>query len=91
MAHEGGLIPIALHALTGLAALEARQKASQQTLELILYILRHPSSSQEAKNLASRLRAELESKLPELEIEAVQQRVGSKSLDEFVGQILGNH
>jgi tetratricopeptide (TPR) repeat protein len=88
MAYEGGFMPSALNALAGLAALETSQKASKGTLELILYILQHPSSSQETKNLAARLRAELESRLTQEEIEAARERVSSMGLDELVRQFM---
>jgi tetratricopeptide (TPR) repeat protein len=88
MAYEGGFMPSALNALAGLAALETNQKASQGTLELVLYNLQHPSSSQETKNLAARLRAELESRLTEEEIEAARERAGSMGLDELVRQFM---
>lgn len=90
MAVEGGSIPIALYAMTGLVALEARQKASQGTLERVLHILQHPSCTQETRDLAARLRVELESRLSKEEIEAAQQQVGSKSLDELVHQFLAD-
>lgn len=86
MASEGGFMPAALNALAGLTALETSQKASQGTLELVLYLLQHPASSQETKNLATRLRAELESRLTEEEIEAARERVGVIDLDELVRQ-----
>jgi len=88
MAYEGGFMRSAVNALAGLAALETSQKASQGTLELVLYILQHPSSSHETKNLAARLRGELESRLTEEEIEAARQRVGSMDLDELVRQFM---
>lgn len=90
MAYEGGWIPTALYALTGLAALHTRQKASQETLELILYVLQHPASAQETKNLATRLRVDLESRLPQEEIEAAQQHAGSMDLDELVRQVMAS-
>lgn len=90
MAMEGGLVPIALYALTGLAALEARQRASQATLELIMYILEHPSADQETKTLAARLQMELESRLSQEEIEAAQQRAETKNLDEVVRKFLAS-
>jgi predicted ATPase/DNA-binding SARP family transcriptional activator len=88
MAHEGGFFPSALNALVGLAELEARQKTSGGTFELVLYILQHPASTQETKNRAERLRVELNARLPQPEIESAQQRVGSMSLDELVHQFL---
>lgn len=88
MAYEGGFMPSAFNALAGLAALETSQKASQGTLELVLYILQHPASSQDTKNLAVRLQAEIESRLTQEEIEAAQECVGSMGLDELVRQFM---
>jgi tetratricopeptide (TPR) repeat protein len=88
MANKGGWMPAALYALAGLAALSIQQKTSQETLELVLYILQHPASAQETKGLAARLQVELEAKLPKEGTEAAQQRAGSKSLDELVHQFL---
>ncbi len=84
LAYEGGFTSSALNALTGLAMLEAQQKASQGTLELVLYVLQHSASAQETKNLAAQLQMELEAKLAPEEIEVARQRAGLKSLDEFV-------
>ena len=81
-------MPAALYALMGLTALGIQQKTSQETLELVLYILQHPASAQETKDLAARLQVELEAKLPQEEIEAAQQLATSKSLDELVRQFL---
>jgi tetratricopeptide (TPR) repeat protein len=88
MAYEGGFMPSAFNALAGLAALETSQKASQGALELVLYILQHSSSSQETKNLAVRLRAELESRLTQEGIEAAREHVGAMDLDELVRQFM---
>jgi predicted ATPase/transcriptional regulator with XRE-family HTH domain len=88
LAYEGGSLPSALNALTGLAALEAKEKATQRTLEMILYILQHPASARETKDLATRLQLELESKLPPEQVEAAEQNIGLKSLEEFVQPFL---
>ena len=90
MAYEGGFVPSALNALTGLAALGTRQKPSQGTLELVLYILEHLASTQETKNLAARLWVELESRFSQEEIEAARKRAGSVGLDELVRQFLAD-
>lgn len=84
MAYEGGWIPTVLYALTGLAALEVQRKATSNTLEMVHYILQHPASSQETKNLAANLRVRLEAKFSQKETEAAEQRVASKKLDEVV-------
>lgn len=84
MALDGGLMPAALYALTGLAALNIQQKTSQEVLELVLYVLQHPASTQETKDLGVRLRDDLESYLSMEKIEAAQRYAGSMSLDEAV-------
>jgi DNA-binding SARP family transcriptional activator/predicted ATPase len=89
-AQKGGFIPTMLDALTGLAALDTQQKASQETLELVNYILQHQAGTQEAKNLAAQLQAELESKLSLKKIKAAEQHARTRSLDEFVRQALAN-
>jgi DNA-binding SARP family transcriptional activator/predicted ATPase len=88
MSYEGGWIPTALYALTGLATLEIQREVAPSTLDLVCYILQHPASAQETKNLAAQLQAELEAKLPQGEIEAAHQRAGLKSLDEIVCRFL---
>jgi tetratricopeptide (TPR) repeat protein len=88
IAYEGGWIPAALYALIGLAALDIHQKNSLETIELASYILQHPASTQETKDLALGLCGELEARLTHEEIEAAQLRAGSKSLDEIVRRFL---
>ena len=88
--HPTGLIPSALNALTGLAALETRRKPSQETLEWIIFVLQHPVSTQEAKNLAARLQVELITRLTSEEIQEAEARAGSKSLDELVVRVLAS-
>jgi tetratricopeptide (TPR) repeat protein len=90
MAYEGGWIPAALYALTGLTALGIYQKTSQETLELVHYILQHPASSQETRDLAVKLQVELEARLSKEAIKAAQMRAGSQSLDELVRQFLAD-
>jgi tetratricopeptide (TPR) repeat protein len=84
LAYKGGFTPATLYALTGLAALESQRKVSQETFELVLYIVQHPASTQETKDLAAQLQMELEAKLPPEQVEAAEQKRGLKSLDEFV-------
>jgi len=84
LAYKGGFTPATLYALTGLAMLESQRKASQETFELVLYIEQHPASTQETKKLAAQLQMKLETKLPSVQVEAAEQNIGLKSLDEFV-------
>ena len=88
MAYEGGFTPSTLNALTGLVFSDLQQKVSQENLELVLYILQHPASTQETKKLAAQLQAELESKLPPEQVEAAEQNTELKGLDEFVQRFL---
>jgi hypothetical protein len=83
-------MPTILQALIGLAALEASHKASPRTLELVISISHHSSGSQETKNLAARLRVELESRLTGEEIEAARKLVSSMVTDELVNQFLAD-
>jgi tetratricopeptide (TPR) repeat protein len=90
LAYKGGFTPSTLNSLIGLAALESQRRAGQETFELVLYIVQHPASTQETKNLALQLQIELEAKLPPEQVEAAEQNTGLKSLDEFVQPFLTN-
>jgi tetratricopeptide (TPR) repeat protein len=87
LAQEGGLIPIALSAAAGLAALQMCQEYDQHALELVLYILQHPAARQETKDLAWRLKKELEMKLPSQAVIIAHRCAGEKDLDELVCQL----
>jgi tetratricopeptide (TPR) repeat protein len=84
LAQQGGLIPSMLDALMGLVILAARQGTSEETLDLILYILQHPASTQDTKNRAAQLNADLQTKYSQEQIELVEQRVRLKNLDEII-------
>jgi tetratricopeptide (TPR) repeat protein len=88
LAYKGGFTPSTLNALTGLAALESQQKASQQIFELVLYIVQHPGSTQETKSLAKQVQIEVKAKLSPEQVEAAQQNIELQSLDEFVRPFL---
>jgi hypothetical protein len=88
LAYQGGFTPSTLNALTGLAALESQQIASQETFELVLYIAQHPASTRETKDLAVQLQRELEAKLHPEQVDVVEQNTELKSLDEFVRPFL---
>jgi predicted ATPase/DNA-binding SARP family transcriptional activator len=90
MAMQGGLIPIAIDALIGLAFLETNHKPAPETFELVLYLSQHPASAQETKDRANQLRMELESRLSQGEIEEAHRRSISKSLEQFASQALAN-
>jgi len=81
--------PVALEALAGFASLQAKRGSKEHALELLLIVLKHPSSLQETKVRAERLQSELESQLTSLQIEAVQARVQAKSYETAVDEVLG--
>ena len=86
LAQNGGLIPIALAAMAGLAAQQIRQERNQKTLELVLYILQHPVANQETKDLVRGLQKELETKLPSQEIEDAHHGVGEMDWNEVINK-----
>jgi len=88
LALNGGLVPIALSSVAGLAALKVRQECNQQTLELVLYILQQPVANQETKDLARSLQKELEAKLAIQTVEAAHHCAGEKDLNELVCQLM---
>lgn len=54
---------LALDALIGLATLQAQVGEAEQACELAVCVLRHAASTEEAKDHAERLRAQLASRL----------------------------
>lgn len=88
LARDGGLIPSVLNALTGLASIEIDQNPGAGTLELVNAILLHPASTQEAKNLALKLRVELAAKLTPQEITTTLEQAEAKNLTELIYRIL---
>jgi predicted ATPase/DNA-binding XRE family transcriptional regulator len=83
VAAEAGYYPNALDALATLSTIRAQQNLSASALEMVLYILQHPSSTQDAKDRAARLRFELESKLASHEIETLRMRIQTNGLEAF--------
>jgi hypothetical protein len=79
----------ALDALSGIAALRARQGNIEQAFELALFVLSHRASVQDTKDRAARLRTELETQLTSQQIQAVQARVQAKTFDAIVNDALG--
>ena len=84
-------IPVVLEALTGLASLMAKRADIEQALELLLFVINHPSSVQGTKNRASKLREPLIAHLTPQQIEAVQQRSEAKTFPSFVEDILNQY
>jgi predicted ATPase/transcriptional regulator with XRE-family HTH domain/cytochrome c553 len=88
MALEVQAIPVALDALIGLAYLEGQAGQTEQALELSICVSCHSASTQEAKDRAEQLGAELEAQLTPQQLEAVQARTQTKSFDTLVTELL---
>jgi hypothetical protein len=79
-------LPLALDALIGLAYLQARSGEDEQALEMLLCVSHHTASTQDAKDRADNLRAELEGQLTPAQIEEVSAQV--KTFEALVEAIL---
>ncbi|HEX6035733.1 MAG TPA: tetratricopeptide repeat protein, partial [Anaerolineales bacterium] len=79
--------PIALCALTGIAALHAKNGATERAYELATYCWQHPSSNRQTKDRAERLRADLEARLTPEQIEAARSRAQSMTLDSLAREL----
>jgi len=88
LAREGGYMPLALHALAGLAMMWAEDADDERALELVVHILQHPAATHHTKSRAERLRAELETRLTPQQREAAQTRVQMHGIDQVIGEIL---
>lgn len=84
MAMEVEAMPLALDALVGLAYLQVQAGQVEQAQELSICVLQHPAGTQETKNRAKCLWAELERQRPPRQIEAAQ----AKTFEAVVGEIL---
>ena len=78
----------ALDALSGIAALRARQGHIEQAFELALFVLNHPASVRDTQDRAARLRARLEAQLTPGQMEAARARVQAKTFDAAVNEAL---
>ena len=90
LALQSRAIPIALYSLVGIGALHVREGATELALELAVYSNGHASSSQQTRDRAEQLQAELETQLAPRQIETVQTRVHSKTLEDLAQEILAN-
>ncbi len=80
-------IPMLLDALGGLAMMDAQMGQTERALEWAIYILGHPSSTQNTKNRAEKLRDELEMQILPQQIEASRSRAQSITLDILVQEL----
>ena len=87
---RGESFPNALEALATLAVIRARQGRISAALEMALYVLSHPASTQAARDRAEELRAGLEPQLTPDQVEAARERVDGKSVQQFTHVVLNS-
>jgi len=80
--------PVALEALAGFASLQAVQGHSEHALELLWIVMNNPACSQETKNHASLLQADLEAQLSPQQLESILLRAGAKTFEDVVRDLL---
>jgi tetratricopeptide (TPR) repeat protein len=92
MAMEIGALAVVLDSLVGLATLLAAsdpgEAAAGQAVELLAFALAHPSSTQEIRDRAELLLAELEGRLSPSVAAAAKERGRARDLEEIVGEFV---
>ncbi len=88
LAYKGHLSANAVDALAGIATAQAQGKMKTSALEIIVHILRHPTTTREAKSRAESLRAELEADLTVEQIKSTQAQAERKSFEKIVEELL---
>jgi tetratricopeptide (TPR) repeat protein len=88
MAWERQALPEVLEAMTGMARWSAQQGAPEQALMSAFFVLNHRAATEQTKEAARQLRAELEAQLTPTRIEAIQAHAGDKTFEAFVEELL---
>jgi predicted ATPase/class 3 adenylate cyclase len=86
-ARDAQVIPVALEALVGLAALLAQAGIPEPALELLAHVMGHPAASREATERAGRLCLELEAALAPGQLAAIRERAHARSFDAVVVEV----
>ena len=81
---EAHLVPIALDSLLGLAQLQAQAGKTEQALELLYYILEHPSSTQLTKERVFQLSTRTEKLLSDTQLNVIKENALSQTFEEIV-------
>jgi predicted ATPase/transcriptional regulator with XRE-family HTH domain len=84
IARDGNIHSVALEVLTSIAAMRAQERAGEQALELVMFILQHPACPYGARDCSEHLRQTLEAQLTRQQAEAAYSRARVKTLDEIV-------
>jgi len=85
---DANSVPIAINSLLGLAQVYLQDGEPERVLELSYHILNHPSNTQEAKDRAYALQAEVDTQLTPAQIEMIQARAGEKTFEAVVDNLL---
>jgi predicted ATPase/DNA-binding SARP family transcriptional activator/Tfp pilus assembly protein PilF len=76
--------PVMHEALLGFATLQMQAGELASVLELVLYLLQHPASTQEVKGRAEKLRTQIEPHLTDRQRETIRAQVQQKTGEELV-------
>ena len=91
MAMEIGALAVVLDSLAGLATLLAAsdpgEAAAEQAVELLAFVLAHPSSTQETKDQATPLLTELEGRLSPAAVAAAKARGQARDLQDVAREL----
>jgi tetratricopeptide (TPR) repeat protein len=88
VAKEAQIAPVMLDALLGVAALRRAEGDMGSALELVLHVLQNPACTQDTRERAEQLRAELVAELPAEQIAAIDAQAQGKTLDEVAQDLL---
>lgn len=88
VAKEAQSMPLMLDALIGLAQLNAQIGETERALELMYFILNHPYSTQETKDLASGLILETEVLLTGPQVQEIKSGVSGTSIEEILDRFI---
>jgi predicted ATPase len=86
---EANAISIVMDILIGLAELQLLDGENEGAYKLANYVFRHPSATQAAKDRASQLVKGSQARLSPEQFKSVDQWVENQSLQDLVGEILG--
>ena len=90
LAVDTQLVPFIVDGLFGLALIRERQGASDIALEWAIHALQHPAVSPETKVQLGRLQADIETRLPQWQIEQISERAQSVPFDRIFADILSD-
>jgi len=88
IAFDAHSIPIALDSLLGLAQVHAQAGKAEYALELLKHILDHPSTTQDTKDRAKKVRDEARNMLTDIQVQAIEEKIKGQTFDELVSDTL---